>query len=46
MINNPTNKQISNSQLLGWEYLGDGLFTKGDLLGYFTQDGRFMKERM
>lgn len=39
----PTQKQIENCAGMGWQYLGDGLFAKGDLLGWFTENG-FYKE--
>lgn len=39
MIIKPTQKQIINCELTGWEYLGDGLFAKDDILGYFTDKG-------
>jgi hypothetical protein len=39
MIQEPTQKQINNCILAGWEYLGDGLFAKDDVLGYFTKEG-------
>jgi hypothetical protein len=42
-ISTPTQLQIDNCALFGWEYLDDGLFSKGDLLGYFTPMG-FIKE--
>lgn len=33
----PTEKQIINSGNMGWEYIGDGLFAKGEELGYFIE---------
>ncbi len=39
----PTDTQINNALCFGWEYLGDGLFSKGDDVGYFTMKG-FKKE--
>jgi hypothetical protein len=35
----PTDKQIQNCELMGWEYLGEGLFCRGDEMGYFTAEG-------
>jgi len=39
----PTVKQLGLCAMMGWEYIGDGLFTRGDLVGYFTAEG-FKKE--
>lgn len=39
----PTEKQIINAAASGWEYLGDGLFSNGDQLGWFTSNG-FVKD--
>lgn len=39
----PTQLQIRNAYFMGWVYLGDGLFTRDELLGYFTETG-FIKE--
>lgn len=33
----PTAKQIKNSGNMGWEYIGEGLFAKGEELGYFIE---------
>jgi len=35
----PTAQRINNCALCGWEYLGDGVFAKGELLGWFTTRG-------
>lgn len=43
MITNPTPKQIQNCASMGWTYLGDGLFERSGVLGYFTETG-FTKE--
>ena len=32
----PTADQIRNCKSMGWEYIGDGLFIKGDVIGYFV----------
>jgi hypothetical protein len=39
VITNPTVKQLERCALCGWEYLGDGLFAKDDILGWFTAKG-------
>jgi len=39
----PNSDQLRNAQSMGWEYLGDGLFSKGDLMGWFYVGG-FWKE--
>lgn len=39
----PTEKQIENAIAMGWEYLGDGIFCKEDVMGYYTKTG-FVKE--
>jgi len=39
----PTAKKIQCCAEMGWDYLGDGLFTNGDLIGWFTEKG-FHKE--
>lgn len=39
----PTKEQLENCALMNWTYIGDGLFTKGDFIGYFTDSG-FVKE--
>lgn len=41
--NPPTPDQIENSKALGWEYVGDGYFVKGDMMGYFVEK-QFFKE--
>lgn len=38
----PTEKQLKACEGMNWEYIGDGLFIKGDLVGWFTENG-FMK---
>ena len=35
----PTSDQLQNCVSWGWEYIGDGLFMKDDLMGYFTKYG-------
>lgn len=35
----PTEKMVQNCASMGWEYLGDGLFGKGDVIGWFTSEG-------
>ena len=35
----PSPFRIDNCERWGWEYLGDGLFSKGDLVGWFTDNG-------
>jgi hypothetical protein len=40
----PTPKQLENTTISGWEYLEDGLFVKGDVMGYFTEDGGWYVE--
>lgn len=35
----PNEKQISNCKRWGWEYIGDGLFVKNELIGFFTENG-------
>lgn len=35
----PTTTQLNNCERWGWDYLGDGIFTKGEWLGYFTKQG-------
>lgn len=39
----PTHKQLECCDLWGWKYIGDGLFGRGELIGYFTDKG-FIKE--
>lgn len=39
----PTPIQIRNCKSLGWEYLGDGLFEKDGMIGWFSDRG-FEKE--
>lgn len=39
----PTAKQMGRCAMMGWAYIGDGLFTRGDQIGYFTAEG-FVKE--
>ena len=43
MNNSPTDKQINNSELMGWTYEGEGIFFRGEQIGYFTVSG-FRKE--
>lgn len=33
----PTQQQLERCELMGWEYLGDGLFSKGEKIGLFTE---------
>lgn len=35
----PNANQLRNCASSGWDYLGDGLFAKGDHMGYFTERG-------
>ncbi len=35
----PTNEQIESCINWGWEYLQDGIFLKGDIVGYYTVGG-------
>lgn len=42
-MNLPTEKQIEHCAGMGWRYIGDGLFARGDVVGYFTDQG-FKKE--
>lgn len=35
----PTQDQIENCERFGWEYHGDGYFTNGEQIGYFTERG-------
>lgn len=35
----PTSEQISNCEVMGWEYVGDGLFFKEHTIGWFTVNG-------
>lgn len=37
----PTPQQLQNCKDFGWLYLEDGIFCKGDILGYFTAEGFF-----
>ena len=39
----PTSQRIANCEACGWEYLGEGLFGKGNVIGYFTDKG-FVKQ--
>ena len=39
----PTPKQLQYSAYMGWEYMGDCLFQKGDLIGWYHERG-FWKE--
>jgi len=39
----PTLDQIQKAVLMGWQYNGSGLFTRGQEKGYFTENG-FFKE--
>jgi hypothetical protein len=39
----PTDDQIENAELMGWVYHGDGIFSRGDRLGWYTVDGGFYK---
>ncbi len=34
----PTAPQIEKCELMGWQYLGDGLFARGDQLGSFIDN--------
>jgi hypothetical protein len=33
----PNPKMLRNCKAMGWEYLGDGIFAKGDVIGYFVE---------
>jgi len=35
----PTVKQVTNAHSMGWQYIGDGYFARGDDIGGFV-DGR------
>jgi len=35
----PKPQRIINAESMGWQYLGDGIFAKGDELGYFSRTG-------
>ena len=39
-----TQIQIDRCKMMHWNYLGDGLFEKDDVLGYFDHSGKFVKE--
>lgn len=39
----PTAERIENCALCGWQYLGDGMFCKGDWIGYFSEQRGFVK---
>jgi len=43
----PTQKQIGHCKVMGWEYIGDGLFEskKRCMMGWFTESG-FNKETL
>jgi hypothetical protein len=43
MIKLPTPIQLENSALMDWNYLGDGIFERDGVMGFFTDDG-FKKE--
>ncbi len=36
---NPTPVQKENAGFMGWQYLGDGMFSRGDDLGGYTNAG-------
>lgn len=38
----PNENMLRNCKAMGWEYLGDGVFAKGDFIGYFV-DRNFVK---
>lgn len=40
----PTKKQLDQCALLGWEYIGDGLFVREPLIGWFDEHKGFIKE--
>ena len=46
MINNsPSSDQIYNAKLMGWEYLGEGLFAnKNDDMGWYIVTGGWETE--
>jgi len=46
MITLPTANQIINCVRMGWYYLGEGLFCKDEMLGYFTTDRGFYNEHV
>ena len=35
----PSDQQIECCALMGWEYLGDGIFARGGQLGWFESSG-------
>lgn len=39
----PTRQQIELAALMKWVYIGDGLFGRGEEIGYYTHSG-FRKE--
>jgi len=39
----PTQTQIDRCASMGWHHDGEGIFTRGQEIGYFTADG-FVKE--
>ena len=41
IITSPNNILITNASDFGWEYIGDGYFTRGDHIGFFTAGGRW-----
>lgn len=40
----PTETQLENCLSFGWVYLNDGIFSRGESIGYFTKDRGFQKE--
>jgi len=43
-MNEPTQKQIDHSALMGWEYLGDRLFARENEIGWFNDANNFHRE--
>lgn len=41
---NPSKRQIDNAEMMKWEYMGDGYFTKNNVIGYYTIGGGFETE--
>jgi len=39
----PSNQQIERCAMMNWEYMGMGLFSRGEQMGWFTDKG-FFKE--
>lgn len=44
IITSPTGIVISNAAGFGWEYIGDGYFSRDNHIGFFTTGGRWNVE--